>query len=86
MLHSPAMPCLLTWRSYIFLSRVLSETNLYMKQGLVWPYLYTLHTAWQSWHGFHDASNTTTRLAPIRFIPRHPALQTQYQVVQHSQC
>ena len=33
-----------------------------------------LQTAWASWHGFQDTSNTTTRLAAIRLIPKQPAL------------
>ena len=36
-------------------------------------YLYTLHTAWVSWHGFQLASKMTTRFAPTRFTPRLPA-------------
>lgn len=42
------------------------------KNKMVFSYL---HTACTSWHGFHEASNTTTRFAPIRLIPRHPALE-----------
>lgn len=40
----------------------------------VYSLLY-LQTACTSWQGFHEASNTTTRLAPTRLIPRHPALR-----------
>lgn len=39
----------------------------------IFAYLYTRHTACVSWHGFQDASNTTTRFAPTRLIPNDPA-------------
>lgn len=47
--------------------------SIYLKNK-AWRYLYTLQTAWVSWQGFHEASNTITRLAPTKLIPNDPAL------------
>ena len=65
--------CLDTCRSYILFSIVLFATNLYTNVGFVWPYLNTRHTACASWQGFQQTSIITTRLAPIKLIPKHPA-------------
>ena len=61
--------------NWLFLCAGVSMHTVNSHQRITYEgnYLYTLHTAWVSWHGFQLASKMTTRFAPTRFTPRLPA-------------